>query len=139
MVLAPDDPIGAAGAAAARARNARNAPGADEAAPGQRERLPGPLVAPSNYGTTLDGITELASLLDASSAINGTLGEVCDACVQQEQGSAFLANTVPAQTPPAAAGHACIEDHGRKARYARANLPSRKKLPRSFSTNCYVS
>jgi hypothetical protein len=48
-------------------------------------------LAPSNYGTTLDGITELASLLDASSAINGTLSQVCEACVEQEQGSAFLA------------------------------------------------
>jgi triacylglycerol esterase/lipase EstA (alpha/beta hydrolase family) len=49
-------------------------------------------LAPSNYGTTLDGITELASLLGASSAINGTLGSVCEACVEQEQGSAFLAS-----------------------------------------------
>jgi triacylglycerol esterase/lipase EstA (alpha/beta hydrolase family) len=48
-------------------------------------------LAPSNYGTTLDGITELASLLDVSSAINGTLSQVCPACVEQEQGSAFLA------------------------------------------------
>jgi len=49
-------------------------------------------LAPSNYGTTLDGITELASLLGASSAINGTLSSVCEACVEQEQGSAFLAS-----------------------------------------------
>jgi hypothetical protein len=48
--------------------------------------------APSNYGTTLDGLTELASLLGASSAINGTLSSVCEACVEQEQGSAFLAS-----------------------------------------------
>jgi pimeloyl-ACP methyl ester carboxylesterase len=49
-------------------------------------------LAPSNYGTTLDGITELASSLGASSAINGTLSSVCPACVEQEEGSAFLAN-----------------------------------------------
>ena len=49
-------------------------------------------IAPSNYGTTLDGITTLAGLLGASSAINGTLSSVCVACVEQEQGSAFLAN-----------------------------------------------
>src|SRR5580693_2387988 len=49
-------------------------------------------LAPSNYGTTLDGLTKLASLLGASSAINGTLSAVCEACVEQEQGSAFLAS-----------------------------------------------
>ena len=57
-------------------------------------------LAPSNYGTTLDGLTELASLLGASSAINGTLSEVCEACVQQEQGSAFLANLNATPTVP---------------------------------------
>ena len=49
-------------------------------------------LAPSNYGTTLDGLTDLASLLGVSSEINGPLSSVCEACVQQEQGSAFLAN-----------------------------------------------
>jgi triacylglycerol esterase/lipase EstA (alpha/beta hydrolase family) len=49
-------------------------------------------LAPSNYGTTLDGLTEFASLLGVSSEINGPLSSVCEACVQQEQGSAFLAN-----------------------------------------------
>jgi hypothetical protein len=48
--------------------------------------------APSNYGTTLSGITQLASLLGVSSQINGSLSSVCPACVEQEQGSAFLAN-----------------------------------------------
>ena len=48
--------------------------------------------APSTYGTTVDGITTLATLLGAASAINGTLSSVCAACVEQEQGSAFLAN-----------------------------------------------
>jgi hypothetical protein len=47
--------------------------------------------APSNYGTTLDGITTLASMLGASSLINSGLGAVCPACVEQEQGSSFLA------------------------------------------------
>jgi triacylglycerol esterase/lipase EstA (alpha/beta hydrolase family) len=49
-------------------------------------------LAPSNYGTTLDGLTEFASLLGVSSEINGPLSSVCEACVQQERGSAFLAN-----------------------------------------------
>jgi triacylglycerol esterase/lipase EstA (alpha/beta hydrolase family) len=57
-------------------------------------------LAPSNYGTTLDGLTELASLLGASSAINGTLSEVCQACVQQEEGSAFLASLNATPTVP---------------------------------------
>jgi triacylglycerol esterase/lipase EstA (alpha/beta hydrolase family) len=57
-------------------------------------------LAPSNYGTTLDGITELASLLGVSSAINGTLSSVCEACVQQEQGSAFLARLNATPTVP---------------------------------------
>jgi pimeloyl-ACP methyl ester carboxylesterase len=57
-------------------------------------------LAPSNFGTTLDGITELASLLGASSAINGALASVCEACVQQEQGSAFLARLNATPTVP---------------------------------------
>jgi triacylglycerol esterase/lipase EstA (alpha/beta hydrolase family) len=57
-------------------------------------------LAPSNYGTTLDGLTKLASLLGASSAINGTLSAVCEACVEQEQGSAFLASLNAAPTVP---------------------------------------
>ena len=57
-------------------------------------------LAPSNFGTTLDGITELAGLLGASSALNGALASVCEACVQQEQGSAFLARLNAAPTVP---------------------------------------
>ena len=57
-------------------------------------------LAPSNYGTTLDGLTELARLLGATSAINGALGTACAACVQQEQGSAFLAGLNAAPTVP---------------------------------------
>jgi len=57
-------------------------------------------LAPSNYGTTLDGLTELASLLGVSGEINGTLSEACVACVEQEQGSAFLAGLNAAPTVP---------------------------------------
>jgi triacylglycerol esterase/lipase EstA (alpha/beta hydrolase family) len=55
-------------------------------------------LAPSNYGTTLDGLTKLASLLGASSLINAGLGAACEACVEQEEGSSFLAglNAAPA-------------------------------------------
>jgi triacylglycerol esterase/lipase EstA (alpha/beta hydrolase family) len=49
-------------------------------------------LAPSNYGTTLDGLTELASLLGVTNEINGPLSSACESCVQQEQGSSFLAN-----------------------------------------------
>jgi len=48
-------------------------------------------LAPSNYGTTLDGLTKLASLLGASSLIDAGLSTVCEACVEQEEGSSFLA------------------------------------------------
>ena len=57
-------------------------------------------LAPSNYGTTLDGLTKLVTLLEVTSQVNGTLSPVCDACVQQEQGSAFLANlNAPRRSP----------------------------------------
>jgi hypothetical protein len=48
-------------------------------------------LAPSNYGTTLDGLTKLARLLGASSLIDAGLSTVCEACVEQEEGSSFLA------------------------------------------------
>jgi triacylglycerol esterase/lipase EstA (alpha/beta hydrolase family) len=57
-------------------------------------------LAPSNYGTTLDGLTTLAGLLGASSLINAGLSSVCVACVEQEQGSAFLANLNATPTVP---------------------------------------
>jgi triacylglycerol esterase/lipase EstA (alpha/beta hydrolase family) len=44
-------------------------------------------LAPSNHGTTLDGIFTLANLLGVGSAF----GFHCPACEQQEAGSAFLA------------------------------------------------
>jgi Lipase (class 2) len=55
-------------------------------------------LAPSNYGTTLDGLTELASLLGVTSEINGPLSSACEACLHQEVGSAFLANLNAAPT-----------------------------------------
>jgi triacylglycerol esterase/lipase EstA (alpha/beta hydrolase family) len=54
-------------------------------------------LAPSNHGTTVDGLFTLANLLGASSF----LGVLCPACEQQDVGSAFLstlnagADTVP--------------------------------------------
>ncbi len=48
-------------------------------------------LAPSNYGTTLNGIVTLASMFDTLAGINGLVSPTCTACVEQETGSAFLA------------------------------------------------
>jgi triacylglycerol esterase/lipase EstA (alpha/beta hydrolase family) len=49
-------------------------------------------LAPSNYGTTLDGLTTLATDLGLAGLVNGAINPDCTACVEQEQGSAFLDN-----------------------------------------------
>src|SRR5438270_2201657 len=46
-------------------------------------------LAPSNHGTTLDGIATLGSYFPGSS---GFLSQFCPACEEQEAGSAFLTN-----------------------------------------------
>ena len=48
-------------------------------------------LAPSNHGTTLDGLTALVTALGAAGLVNSALNPLCTACVQQEQGSSFLA------------------------------------------------
>jgi triacylglycerol esterase/lipase EstA (alpha/beta hydrolase family) len=57
-------------------------------------------MAPSNYGTTLDGLTTLGQELGTLALINGALTAVCAACVQQEIGSSFLASLNAAPTVP---------------------------------------
>jgi pimeloyl-ACP methyl ester carboxylesterase len=47
-------------------------------------------LAPSNYGTTLDGLTALGQQLGLLTPINSLLSTQCTACVQQEVGSSFL-------------------------------------------------
>jgi pimeloyl-ACP methyl ester carboxylesterase len=47
-------------------------------------------LAPSNYGTTLDGLTALGRQLGLLVPINSLLSTECTACVQQEVGSSFL-------------------------------------------------
>jgi triacylglycerol esterase/lipase EstA (alpha/beta hydrolase family) len=47
-------------------------------------------LAPSNYGTTLDGLTALGRQLGLIVPVNSALSTVCTACVEQEEGSAFL-------------------------------------------------
>jgi pimeloyl-ACP methyl ester carboxylesterase len=57
-------------------------------------------LAPSNYGTTLDGLTVLGTDLDFISGVNSLLSTTCTACVQQEEGSAFLARLNASPTVP---------------------------------------
>jgi Lipase (class 2) len=49
-------------------------------------------LAPSNHGTTLDGLTALVTALGAAGLVNSGLNALCTACVEQEAGSSFLAN-----------------------------------------------
>ncbi len=48
-------------------------------------------LAPSNHGTTLDGLTALVTALGAAGLVNSGLNALCTACVEQEAGSSFLA------------------------------------------------
>ena len=47
-------------------------------------------LAPSNYGTTLDGLFTLVSTLNTVLPVNAGLTASCAACAEQEQGSPFL-------------------------------------------------
>ena len=47
-------------------------------------------LAPSNHGTTLDGLTSLVNALNLAGLVNSAINPLCTACVQQETGSAFL-------------------------------------------------
>lgn len=58
-------------------------------------------LAPSNYGTTLDGIVGLLSGLGSLGVATAVLSATCAACVEQIQGSAFLASL---NATPTAAG-----------------------------------
>lgn len=49
-------------------------------------------LAPSNNGTTLDGLTQLGAQLQLLEPANQFLTTVCTSCVEQEVGSAFLTN-----------------------------------------------
>ena len=49
-------------------------------------------LAPSNNGTTLDGITQFGAALGLLEPANNFLTGLCDACVEQEVGSSFLAS-----------------------------------------------
>src|SRR5437660_1635111 len=49
-------------------------------------------LAPSNHGTTLDGLTALVTALGTAGLVNGAINALCTACGQQEAGSSFLTN-----------------------------------------------
>src|SRR6202012_4501528 len=49
-------------------------------------------LAPSNHGTTLDGLTALVTALGQAGLVNGAINALCTACGQQEAGSSFLTN-----------------------------------------------
>jgi triacylglycerol esterase/lipase EstA (alpha/beta hydrolase family) len=49
-------------------------------------------LAPSNHGTTIDGVTTLARTLGLLGVLGGGLNVDCEACTEQLAGSQFLAN-----------------------------------------------
>jgi triacylglycerol esterase/lipase EstA (alpha/beta hydrolase family) len=57
-------------------------------------------LAPSNFGTTLDGLTTLTQQLGLAAPINTLLNASCTACVEQEAGSSFLAGLNASPTVP---------------------------------------
>jgi pimeloyl-ACP methyl ester carboxylesterase len=57
-------------------------------------------LAPSSYGTTLDGLTVLGDTLGLLAPVNGALAATCEACVEQEEGSSFLATLNAEPTAP---------------------------------------
>lgn len=82
-------------------------------------------LAPSNYGTTLDGLTVLGTDIGLIEPVNSLLATTCTACVEQEAGSAFLARLNAA---PIVAGvnYTVIETRGDEVvtPYRNAFLPA---------------
>ncbi|MGA5702778.1 esterase/lipase family protein [Peterkaempfera bronchialis] len=58
-------------------------------------------LAPSNHGTTLDGLVTLASAVNLLGLVNPLVSAACTACIQQEVGSDFVRrmNAVPDTVP----------------------------------------
>jgi triacylglycerol esterase/lipase EstA (alpha/beta hydrolase family) len=82
-------------------------------------------LAPSNYGTTLDGLTALGETLGLLVPINSVLSTTCEACVQQEVGSSFLA-TLNAEPTVSSVSYTVIEtrDDEVVTPYTNAFLPA---------------
>jgi triacylglycerol esterase/lipase EstA (alpha/beta hydrolase family) len=81
-------------------------------------------LAPSNYGTTLDGLTALGQKLSLIGPVNSVLATTCQACVQQEAGSSFLASLNAQPTVPGVS-YTVIESTGDEVvtPYTNAFLP----------------
>jgi triacylglycerol esterase/lipase EstA (alpha/beta hydrolase family) len=82
-------------------------------------------LAPSNYGTTLDGLTTLGQQLGLLAPVNILLSASCTACVQQEVGSSFLTSLNATPTVPGVQ-YTVIESTGDEVvtPYTNAFLPS---------------
>lgn len=82
-------------------------------------------LAPSNYGTTLDGLTALGQTLGLLSPVNSVLSTTCMACVEQEAGSAFL-TALNAQPTAPGVTYTVIETTGDEVvtPYRNAFLPA---------------
>lgn len=82
-------------------------------------------LAPSNGGTTLDGITQLGKQLGLLEPANDFLSVVCEACVEQEIGSSFL-STLNAQPTVSSVAYTVIEtrDDEVVTPYTNAFLPA---------------
>ena len=82
-------------------------------------------LAPSNYGTTLDGLTSLGQTLGLLDPVNKFLSTTCTACVEQEVGSSFLASLNATPTVPGVT-YTVIETTGDEVvtPYTNAFLPA---------------
>lgn len=82
-------------------------------------------LAPSNYGTTLDGLTVLGQTLGLLMPVNGLLSTTCVACVEQEEGSSLLATLNANPTMPGVS-YTVIESRDDEVvtPYTNAFLPS---------------
>jgi triacylglycerol esterase/lipase EstA (alpha/beta hydrolase family) len=82
-------------------------------------------LAPSSYGTTLDGLTQLGQQLGLLDPVNQFLSTTCSACVEQEVGSPFLTNLNATPTVPGVK-YTVIESTGDEVvtPYTNAFLPA---------------
>jgi triacylglycerol esterase/lipase EstA (alpha/beta hydrolase family) len=82
-------------------------------------------LAPSNFGTTLDGLTTLGQTLGLLGPVNSALTTSCAACVEQEAGSSFL-TALNARPTVAGVSYTVIETTGDEVvtPYTNAFLPS---------------
>lgn len=82
-------------------------------------------LAPPNYGTTIDGLINLLNTLNLLVPVNSVVGIACDACVEQEIGTPFLAKLNATPTVPTV-DYTVIADKGDEVTtpYTNAFLPA---------------